>query len=131
ERRAAGDGEGEAERQARFREQRRRVGADAEKRRLRQRFLAGIADDEIDAERRHRGDQPEGEDVGVVAAEAERRGRQRRDAAQNQRERETAAHTVRSSRRPSKPCGRNRITSTSSAGGTAWRYDDDTPIRWL
>src|SRR2546428_1883937 len=110
--------EGGAQRPALRGQQRRSIGADADERGLRQRDLAGVAERQVQADRRDGHHRPQAQQVDAVGLQAERR----RDEQRNADEQQNGSHTVRSSTRPSNPCGRKRITAMRRNSGMAARY---------
>src|SRR5665213_3752055 len=101
------------------REYRRDVRTDAEERRLPERHLPRIADGEVQAERRHQVDAAQRQQVDLAALQQQRRRADRDDDRDQQQKPPVArAHTLRSSLRPSRPSGRNRITSRNSTSAT-------------
>ena len=101
------------------------ISADADEGRLRERDLTGIAERQVEADGGDGHHRPHAEDEDAVRLEAEgrddeKRGAQREHAAGG----EAAArpHTVRSSIRPSSPCGRNSTTTIRIKSGIAIRY---------
>ena len=129
EARDGGDRQHDEERPAGLQRDRRDVGADAEERRLAERHLARVADGEVEAERRHQVDAAQRHQVDVAALEdrsasAGERGERRRPATTVLRSR--SLHTLRSSDLPSRPSGRNRITSRNSTSATPSLYAGET-----
>ncbi|MGY4484528.1 hypothetical protein ACVWWR_003719 [Bradyrhizobium sp. LM3.2] len=106
-----------------------RVSADADEGALRQRDLAGIAEREVEAHGGDRHHRPLAQDEQAIAVEVHGDDDQRGDDEEAERDLQRfgeGAHTVRSSARPSKPCGRNRMTAIRMIIGTAARYCVET-----
>ncbi len=104
------------------------VGADADEGRLRQRNLPGIAQRQIEPDGGNRHHRPHAENEDAVGPEGERRGKQEHGGEGERNACDELAarpHTVRSSTRPSSPCGRNRMTTMRIRSGSAMRYCED------
>src|SRR5205814_1780031 len=93
---------------------------------LGQRDLSSIAQREIEAHRRNGHHCPLAEDEQAIAVEIHRDENQAGDHGKAERDAQIffprGGHTVRSSGRPSSPCGRNRMMTIKSTIGTAARY---------
>src|SRR5581483_1479400 len=115
---------GEREGAAHWRQQRHRVSPDADESALGERYLARIAERQVEAERCNRQHRPHRDQI-----DAERLEQQRRDQRENcgccDRARGEPFHIVRSSTRPSRPCGRSRMTAIRMTSGKAPRYWDE------
>src|SRR6266481_7486033 len=119
-----GRNERRRERAAGLRQQRHRIGPDADKGALRERYLPGIAERQVEP---HRGDgqhRPHRDQEDAERLE-KKRGGDGENRSRGGRGRTEPAHTVRSSKRPSKPWGRSRMTATRIISGNAPRYWDD------
>ncbi len=93
-----------------LREQRDGISADTDEGALRQRNLSGITERKIEADRGNGQHCPQRNEVDTVRLENKRQD-DREHGNNRDGKRGEAAHTVRSSTRPSSPCGRNRITA--------------------
>ena len=101
------------------------IGADADKGALRQRNLAGIAQRQIEAHGGNGHHRPLAQDEQAVAIEIHRHDDEPGEDDDSERDAQisgNAGHTVRSSARPSSPCGRNRMMMIRRISGTAARY---------
>ena len=103
------------------------VGADAEERRLADRHLPGVADGQVEPERRHQVDAQQRQQVDVAALQERREhAAATSTATEQQRDLQSSAHTLRSSALPSRPSGRNRITTRNSMSATPSLYAGET-----
>ena len=114
----AGGNEGQRIGHARLRHQRKRIGADADESALRYRNLPGIAQRQVETDRSDRQNRPHRNQKDAERLEKERR-RDGDDGGNSDRDGAGAVHTVRSSTRPSSPCGRSRITAIRISSGNA------------
>jgi hypothetical protein len=111
-------------RHAQRHQQRNGISADADEGALRERDLPGITECEIKADRRDGQDRPGRDEENAVGLEEKRRDDCRNGSERDDHDAE-ARHTVRSSSRPSRPCGRSRITAIKMISGNAPRYCEE------
>src|SRR4029078_10300702 len=106
---------------AKRRQKRNRVGSNSDESTLCKRDLAGIAECQIEADRSNSEDSPGRNQENAIRLQKKQRGGwhgNRKDDGQGTK----AGHAVRSSIRPSRPCGRSRMTAIRTINGNAPRY---------
>ena len=111
-------------RHAQRHQQRNGIGADADEGALRQRDLPGITERQIKTDRGDGQDRPGRDQENAVGLQEKRRDDCRHGGERDNHGAE-ARHTVRSSSRPSRPCGRSRITAIRMISGNAPRYCEE------
>ena len=103
------------------------VRTDPDERGLRERDLPGVAERQVEADGGDRHHRPHAQDEDAVGLQPERRHEEERAGG---REHDAGGEapvlqTVRSSTRPSRPCGRNRMTTIRIRSGIAIRYCEE------
>src|SRR5262245_14029119 len=104
------------------------VGADPDEGRLRQRDLAGITERQVETDGGNGHHRPHAENEDAVGLESERRHQKKHSDEREHDRREpppAPPHIVRSSIRPSSPCGRNRMTRFRISSAIAIRYCEE------
>src|SRR5271169_3704477 len=126
-----GDRQHDEERPAELEQDRRLIGADAVERGLPDRHLPGIADNQVQAERRHQVHAQQRHQVDAVVLEEQRQERVEQEQ-DHQSDFLGVVHTLRSSALPSSPSGRKMMTTRKSSSATPSLYAGETyaPVRF-
>src|SRR5271169_3992512 len=125
------DRQHDEERPAELEQDRRLVGADAIERRLPDRHLPGVTDDQVQPECRHQIHAQQRHEVDAVVLEEQRQERVEREQDQ-QSDLLGVVHTLRSSTLPSRPSGRKMMTTRNSSSATPSLYAGEmyAPVRF-